>query len=73
MHTMKILDPTGHSTVTWRPESPEEIAAAADQFVRAQSRGARAYATTPTGGTRLLERFDPQAKDVVIVHPMVGG
>lgn len=72
-HQMSILDRTGDTVITWAPENAAEVAEAADRFVREIGSGAHAYRVTAGEAPVLIQRFDPQAEEIVITAPLIGG
>lgn len=72
---IRVLNKSGDTAVEWGVESPEQIAAAADEFLRLRSAGATMFAVADDKTTRRIEEFDPHlAEDnIVAVYQMTGG
>lgn len=72
--TMDVMDKTGHSTTSWDPTVPAEVAAARATFAELTGRGYRAFKVDGEGGKgQRLETFDPQASKMVLVPQLQGG
>jgi hypothetical protein len=80
-HLMQIMDPTGHTTVTWNPDDRESVADARREFNRLRDAGYSAFrmnavengvAVVEEKGER-IDRFDPAAGKVMMVPQLVGG
>jgi hypothetical protein len=76
MGTMRILDHTGDTVVTWRPDDPASIAVASDAFRREQARHricfARRQGQTAAQARPLLS-FDPNVEEMIWVRPVTAG
>lgn len=82
MHgTMNVLDPTGHTTVTWDPDNAASVRDARDQFVELLARGFHAFRLTVSHeGAAVTEEkgehvttFDPRAGKYMMVPQLRGG
>lgn len=80
-HFMQVMDPTGHTTVTWNPEDTDSINQARAEFRRLIRSGYQAFrmnagmdgaAVVETKGERITE-FDPEAGKVMMIPQLVGG
>ncbi len=71
---MKILDPTGHTKVSWNPKKSEEVQVAHETFITMRNKGFQAFRVNYRGakGERLTE-FDPQAKSIILIPQLQGG
>lgn len=79
--TMEILDPTGHTTVTWNPEDKSSIKDAEKKFDDMIKQGYTAFAmelvstngvTVEKKGQR-IKKFDPEAGKIMMIPQLVGG
>lgn len=79
MGQLHVFDPRqGHSTVTWDPEVEEAVREAQRVFNETMngSTTSRYAYKVPHGGVGEAQRireFDPNAKEIYIIAPMVGG
>lgn len=78
MGQLHIFDPhAGHQTVTWDPEVEDAVKEAERIFTEKMNEPTPRYAyKVPRGGTGTAERvttFDPDAKEIFVIAPMVGG
>jgi hypothetical protein len=70
--TLHALDSTGHTTLTWDVERPEEVAAAQEMFTTLKAKGHLAYRVD--GEAReVIRSFDPTAPETVMSPQFVGG
>ncbi len=78
---LRILDASGDTAVHWNRErvaagDPEAMAAVWEAeriFAAARARGAQGFRVRPGEPAERLEQFDPQAKEILVIPPMVGG
>jgi hypothetical protein len=78
---LRILDGSGDTHVSWDRDGvaagdPEAMAAVREAeriFEKARAGGAAAFQIMPHGPARRLDRFDPEAKEVLVIPAMVGG
>lgn len=74
---LHIFDPRkGHATVTWDIEAEEAVKEAERIFNEKMSEPTQRYAyKVPQGGgtAERVREFDPTAKEIYIIAPMVGG
>jgi len=72
--TMKVMDPTGHSTISWDSNISTEVEAARAMYTTLVDRGYQAFRVGKSGqrGERITS-FDPHAEEVIMVPQMVGG
>jgi len=81
MSTLRVLNSSGDRSIQWDPEQfavgdPEAIQAVAEAeriFAEARARGAQAFRVTPGEPAQRLAQFDPQAEEIIVIPPMVGG
>lgn len=78
MGYLHIFDPRkGHTTVTWDPEVEDAVKEAERIFKEKMNEPTPRYAyKVPRGGNGTAERireFDPQAQEIYVIAPMVGG
>lgn len=73
-HTMNIMDPTGHTSVTWDPANSAEVDIARTAFTEMTAKGFYAFRVEKNGrqGARMTS-FDPSAEEMLIVPHLVGG
>jgi hypothetical protein len=71
---MHIMDPTGHKTVKWDRNEPDEVASARKDFEEFKKKGYSAFRTVDGDrrGER-METFDPNAEGLIMVAPLRGG
>lgn len=78
---LKVMGKAGHKSMTWEPgalesDDPRAIATLreAERIVEEHiAKGDPVFATTPTGGSRQLEHFDPRAEEIIVALPLAGG
>ena len=76
MGTMRILDHTGDTAVTWDIDDETTIRAAEDLFERLAAESKMAFARSPGASAEEAERirrFDPAAEEIIWVRPIQGG
>lgn len=73
-HVMQIMDPTGHTEITWNPEDADEVRMAREMFESMRERGHSIFRINPNGnrGARVTT-FDPEAEKLLVVPQLVGG
>lgn len=73
-HSLRIIDSTGDTKLTWARSNDDEVANARKTFKRLKKQGYMAY-TVKRGGDRgeVLNEFDENAQAMILVPPMVGG
>lgn len=71
---MLVMDRTGHSSITWNPDTPIEVETAKASFDSLVKQGYRAFRVegNDNQGAR-LETFDPKAGKIMMVPHLVGG
>lgn len=80
-HAMQVMDPTGHTTVTWRPDDASSVADARREFDRLRAAGYSAFRMNVVMENGVvveekgesIKRFDPTAGKVMMVPQLVGG
>ncbi len=81
MGKLRILSPRGDRTVVWDQKGAEagdlEALAAVREAERILEeelkRGATAFRLEPNAPAKKLERFDPEAEQIVVVPQVAGG
>lgn len=73
-HSMQIMDPTGHTTVSWSEGNTAEVEVARTTFTEMLKKGYQAFRVGKDGGrgTRMTE-FDPGAEEMLLIPQLVGG
>ncbi len=71
---MQIMDPTGHTTVGWDVDVPDEVENARKTFTDMVRKGYQAFRVGTSGrqAERLTE-FDPTAEKMVMIPQLKGG
>lgn len=76
MGTMRILDETGDTTVTWALDDPASLVEAEALFDRLRAECKIPFARAAGAPAREAERvghFDPTADEILWVRPVAGG
>lgn len=73
MNEFKVLDPEGHSSVSWDPTDVEEVERARRNYEALVRRGYRAFRLDNQTEGRVQERFDPDEKQSLLVPPLHAG
>lgn len=72
--TMQIMDPTGHTSITWDIDRPVEVSVAKETFDRLLREGYRAFEVEGADRQgRAITTFDPKAGKLMMVPHHVGG
>ena len=80
-HLMHVMDPTGHTTVTWNPEDAASVRAARTEFNRLRCEGYSCFrmnvilengVLVEEKGDR-LDTFDQTVGRLMMVPQLVGG
>jgi hypothetical protein len=74
--TMRILDHTGDTTITWSVDDAESVAAAArvfDRLTRERKIPFARPAGAPAADAERIRTFDATADEIVWVRPVAGG
>ncbi len=71
-HELIVPDETGHSTLTWEPETAS-VAEVRETFNQIMKSGYAAYAESATGELSVIREFDETASRIVVSSPLVGG
>jgi hypothetical protein len=72
--TMQVMDPSGHTTITWDASKPVEVDVARSTFERLTREGYTAFEVE--GGDqqgRRMREFDPKAGKIMMVPQLFGG
>jgi hypothetical protein len=76
MGTMRILDHSGDTAVTWDLGDETTVRAAEELFERLTAESKMAFARppgTPADEAERIKRFDPTAEEIIWVRPIQGG
>ena len=81
MSTLRVLSHLGDSAISWDAEraatGDEEAQAAVHEaeriFAAERARGATAFRTMPGRPAERIDRFDPEADEIVMVPRVSGG
>ncbi len=81
MGKLRIMSPMGDRTVVWDRQQAEagdlealEAVREAERILEEElRRGATAFKVSPGAPTRRLDRFDPEADQIVVVPRVTGG
>lgn len=74
MNEFTVLDPNGHTTTMWDPQSPAEVERARRVFDEMRRRGYRAFRIGKDGGPGEPRRsFDPKDDAMLFVPPIHAG
>lgn len=74
-HTLHRLDETGDTITSWNRMDDLEVAAAKSVFDSLRGEGYMAYRLDGDGGGggAVLKDFDPDAQQIILSPPLVGG
>jgi len=71
MGQLTVLDRTGHRATAWDTAT---LAKAKEEFDQLLGKGYLAYKTAPGSGSgEVIKAFDPDATEIVMTPPLVGG
>ncbi len=81
MGKLRVMSPNGDRTVVWDQKQaevgdPEALAAVREAeriFEEQRRQGATAFRVAPDAPVQRLDRFDPEANQIVTVPQVVGG
>lgn len=74
IHTMRIADSSGDSTITWEVDNAAQVQAAQDQFEALVNKGHQAFAFPVTGQDGVMTKtFDPNVEKIIVMPPAAGG
>jgi hypothetical protein len=81
MGILRILSKSGDNRLLWKEENElvgdaEAIAAIREAeriFAQEQSKGSTAFRVDPDKPIERIERFDPQARQIIMIPRVVGG
>ena len=73
VHTLRVLDHNGDSTITWNPSNEDEVEIARSAFAAAKGKGYLAYTDVDGGQGEVLKDFDPQAGAIIMAPALAGG
>jgi hypothetical protein len=73
-HQMQVMDPTGHTQVSWDSGDTAGLRVARETFDRMTGQGYRAFRVGKDGGQgERLSQFDPDAEEMILIPQLVGG
>lgn len=72
-HELKIMDVTGHSTVTWTTDNEIETKEAKAAFDKAVREGMMGYKVTGPGEGEKMDTWDPEAREIIMSPQLRGG
>lgn len=72
---MKVMDPTGHTEITWDADVPAEVAVAKAAFKElTEQKGYQAFRVGRNGRQdERMREFDPEAEKVLMIPQLKGG
>lgn len=72
---MKVMDPTGHTEITWDSDVPAEVAVAKAAFKElTENKGYQAFRVGENGQRdERLRTFDPEAEKILMIPQLKGG
>jgi hypothetical protein len=76
MGTMRILDSTGDTAVSWEVTDEAAVREAEDLFARLESERRIPFARTagaPARDAEQIKSFDPSLEEIIWVRPIAGG
>jgi hypothetical protein len=74
MSILKIQSIRGDDELQWDPAFDDErVLRARCEFQRARDRQFFAYTRTENGDTEVIEDFDPNAREILMAIPLLGG
>ena len=72
MGKLRILNDAGDREVPWTVDDAESMRLAEESFFEHRRQGSEAFAKTGDGH-ELIKSFVPDAEEILIVKPLVGG
>lgn len=74
-HRMEILDPSGHTEITWDADNMQEVATARAMFEAMTAKGYQAFRPGAEKGQRggRVNAFDPTIERLVLFPQLQGG
>lgn len=71
---MQVMDPSGHTEISWDADVAAEVAIARTAFTELTAKGYQAFSVGEEGrkGER-LRTFDPEAEKILMIPQLVGG
>jgi hypothetical protein len=74
---LSILDPTGHTEMSWDDEDPESVKDAKRMFKDLLKKGYQAFVSLFDGKQKnkggKITKFDPSLREVIMTPPVSGG
>lgn len=72
--SLKVLDSSGHTTTEWDVAEPRTVQEAEKEFNRLMAfNGFLAYSVEAPGKARQIREFEPEATEIIVHQPLVGG
>ncbi len=72
--TMKVMDQTGHTEISWNAEVNAEIEVARAAFEELTKKGYQAFSVGENGKQdQRLRTFDPEAEKILMIPQLRGG
>jgi hypothetical protein len=72
MHRLKILDHTGHTELTWDPETADQVDTVRERFEALMRQNFVAFDLSSSPGEAIRE-FREQATEIVVTPQFAGG
>jgi hypothetical protein len=74
MGTLRVLGSRGDSQVRWDEANEASVSKARKAFERYLAFRFLAFSTPPSGGdATLIRNFDPEADEIILTRPLIGG
>jgi len=74
MGTMRVLGKCGDAEIRWDRADEESVKKARKAFERYVASRFLAFSTShPRGDATMIDDFDPDAHEVVVTRPLIGG
>ena len=74
MGTIKIMDGTGDTRLTWDADNDDEVTAARKTFKELTGKGYAAFSMKKNGEPSVkVTEFDPWSEKIILVPPIQGG
>jgi hypothetical protein len=72
-HTMRVIDTSGDSHISWDPANASEVAAAQGHFNRLRDDGYLAYRVEGAERGEVIREFDPGTAEIIMSPQLQGG
>jgi hypothetical protein len=74
MNSMHVLGRSGDTQTRWDPRDPKSTQKARHRFETYRQAGFLAFSASAPGAEAVQVRaFDPQAKEILVTRPLIGG